>query len=176
MILIISLCAEKMSELEFVRPIEQIVGKNYFVKHYKSLTETDLKKADKIILSGTSLKDFEYWNDFEKFLFLKNLKKPVLGICAGMQILVRLFDGELSKIEKIEIGQTQIDFEKNFLGVSGKQKVYFLHKLGVRKIGKNFDVYAKSDKGIAAIKHKSKKIYGVLFHPEVYNREIIENF
>jgi len=165
-----------MHELEFVRPIEQIVGKNYFVRHYKFLTEEDLKKANKIILSGTSLKDFAYWNDFEKFLFLKNFEKPVLGICAGMQILVRLFGGEISKIGKPEIGQTTMNFEKNFLGVEGKQKVYFLHQFRVKQLGKNFEVFAKSNEGISAIKNKTKKIYGVLFHPEVYNREIIETF
>jgi GMP synthase-like glutamine amidotransferase len=29
---------------------------------------------------------------------------------------------------------------------------------------------------VQAIKHKQKDIFGVLFHPEVRNREIIERF
>ncbi|HII85303.1 TPA: hypothetical protein HA273_01700 [Candidatus Bathyarchaeota archaeon] len=41
---------------------------------------------------------------------------------------------------------------------------------------KDFEVLATSEKCVQAIKHKSKNIYGVLFHPEVRNQEIIRRF
>lgn len=182
MILILSLCKEKLHELEFVKPIEKIVKENHLVKSYKDITIGDLKKADKVILSGTSLKDFDYLGDLDNFLWIKDFDKPLLGICAGMQVLVHHLGGELSRddrsiIEHIEIGINTVKFNKTFLGIpKGKSEVYSLHRLGVGEIGKNFDVYAKSDKDIQAVKHKSKDIYGVLFHPEVYNHEVIEEF
>ena len=39
-----------------------------------------------------------------------------------------------------------------------------------------FDILAKSDNSIHAIKHKSKNIYGIVFHPEVRNQWVIEKF
>jgi GMP synthase (glutamine-hydrolysing) len=185
MILIISLCKEKLHDLEFVKPIEKVVsslGEKCSVKNYIEVAKTDLEKADKVLLSGTSLMDFDYFNHMDKFSWLKDCEKPVLGICAGMEIIVHEFGGKIEgdgkKVkDKVEIGANSVNFEKDFLGISkGKHKVYSLHQLGVRKVGKNFEVYAKSNKGIQAIKHRSKGIYGVLFHPEVYNHEVIENF
>ena len=67
MILLINICNEKLHELEFVKPIEDILNKNnieFKTKHYSKIIKNDLK-SDKIIICGTSLKD----NDF-----LKNLK------------------------------------------------------------------------------------------------------
>lgn len=98
-----------------------------------------------------------------------------------MQIIVHVLEGEIwgsgKNIEdRKEIGQTPIIFRKKFLGLNGKIEVYELHQVGVRKVGKNFDVFAESNKGIQAIKHKTKEIYGVLFHPKVRNKSLILNF
>jgi len=37
-------------------------------------------------------------------------------------------------------------------------------------------VLAESAKCVHAIKHKLKDVYGVLFHPEVRNKEVVERF
>ena len=94
MILIISLCKEKLHDLEFVKPIEKVVsslGEKCSVKNYIEVAKTDLEKADKVLLSGTSLMDFDYFNHMDKFSWLKDCEKPVLGICAGMEIIVHEF-------------------------------------------------------------------------------------
>jgi len=187
MILIISICKEKLHELEFVKPIEDILKNNnakFATKHYSKISKADLQRADKIIICGTSLKDFEYcssWTELNKFLWIRDFEKPIFGICGGMQAVVKVFDGEIWASGKnidnrVEIGLTSIKFEREFLGVNGNIWGYSLHKLGVRKIRKNFEVAATSNKGIQAIKHKTKQIYAVLFHPEVRNKEIVEKF
>jgi anthranilate/para-aminobenzoate synthase component II len=38
-----------------------------------------------------------------------------------------------------------------------------------------FDIFSKT-KYVQAIKHKTKPFYGVLFHPEVRNKGLIEKF
>jgi GMP synthase (glutamine-hydrolysing) len=177
MIIIIKTNKESLHDLEFVKPIEKILKNNnikFITKHYRELTKNDLLKADKVIICGTSLKDNEFIKDIKYFNWIKYFKKPILGICAGMQIIGLVFNGKLKK--KTEIGATEITFRRKFLGFGGKKEVYELHNyyIDFSKL-KDFEVFAKSS--IAqAVKHKEKEIYAVLFHPEVRNEEIIVNF
>ncbi|MBT96721.1 MAG: gamma-glutamyl-gamma-aminobutyrate hydrolase family protein [Candidatus Pacearchaeota archaeon] len=173
MILLINICKEKLHYLEFVKPIEDILDKNnikFNTKYYKKIVDNDLK-ADKIIICGTSLIDNDFLEDLDYFRWLKIYQKPILGICGGMQILSIFYKGELIKDK--EIGEIEIDFKRKFLGKYKKQKVYALHNSCV--VSDEFDVFAKS-KYPQAIKHKTRPIYGVLFHPEVRNKDIIINF
>lgn len=177
MILIISTCKEKLHELEFVKPIEDILRMNNFEfksVNYKRLTKKDLDKAEKVIISGTSLKDCEYLfeENIKKFNWIKDFKKPIFGICAGMQIISSVFNSELKN--KKEIGFYNEDFVKEFLGLKEEQEVYHLHN-NYPSLPKDFDKFTSSEIS-QAIKHKTKEIYAVLFHPEVRNKELIINF
>jgi len=175
MILIISTCKEELHELEFVKPLEKIIKGNktkFTTKHYSKLTKTDLQKAGKIIISGTSLQDNQFLKDIKKFNFIKKYKKPILGICAGHQIISILF-GTKTK-SKTEIGYFKENFTKEFLSLEGEHEVYHLHN-NFTTLPKNFIKFTNS-KITQAIKHKTKNIFGVLFHPEVRNKKLIENF
>ena len=177
MMLIINICKEKLHYYEFVKPIEDILKNNntkFFTRHYKELKQSDINKAEKIIICGTSLKDFEYFNDINKFSWVKDFDKPLLAICGGAQILIALYKGQIR--ERKEIGPVKIKFTEHFLGMSGKKEAYAIHRLGIGKVGKYFNKFAFSNKGTHAIKHRTKPFYGVLFHPEVRNKEIIVNF
>jgi GMP synthase-like glutamine amidotransferase len=66
------------------------------------------------------------------------------------------------------------DSEENAL-FSGKFNAYALHNFAVSPSG-SFGLLAKSGKCAHAIKHKERDLYGVLFHPEVRNVQIIDNF
>jgi GMP synthase-like glutamine amidotransferase len=174
MILLINICREKLHYYEFVTPIEDILKKSkidYFVKYYKKLSKEDLRKADKVIICGTSLKDNEFIKDLDCFLWIKDYKKPILGICGGMQLIGLVFGGKLQK--KKEIGFYNENFE-GFLGLIGEQEVYHLHNNSA-KFGDGFKEHSKS-KTNQAVKHKEKEIYGVLFHPEVRNKSLIIKF
>jgi len=191
-VLIINLNQFNLSKDEFVKPIEQILKKNqieFEIKHIFQITgnsiekknenlnidiKKNLEKFDKIILSGTALKDFHYLNLLDEFNWIKNTNKSILGICAGCQVIAKIFGSKL--IENSEIGMFEISkTKKNILFEEEKLKVYCLHNKSFKE-NDNFEVLARSDKCIQIIKHKNKDIYGVLFHPEVKNEKIIENF
>ena len=174
MILIISVCKEKLHYFEFVKPIEKIISETdeFFTKYYNEVNEGDLRKADKIIICGTSLKDNKFLEDIKKFEWIKNYKKPVLGICAGMQIISLIYGAKLKK--ETEIGFYKEKFVYEFLGMSSEKEVYHLHN-NYATIPKDFESYTDS-KIPQAIKHKTREIYGVLFHPEVRNKMVIDNF
>lgn len=175
MILIVELPKEKLHNLEFVKPIEDVIkneNKEYKRIGYKNLNNNIISESDKIIISGTSFKDNDFLCNLEFFDWIKNFDKPVLGICGGMHILGMCFNGKLCKAQ--EIGLTEVEFQKEFLGFKDKVEVYELHNYYVES--STFEVYARSKKCIQAIKHKDKPFYGVLFHPEVRNKDMITNF
>ena len=184
MILLINICGEELHYLEFVQPIIDIVKETqalYIVKHYSQLTPAIIDSADKIIICGTSLHDFEYLNHLEAFDFLKQsgFNKPILAICGGMQILALQFGCRLGDGQ--EIGLQSVDFGKKFLEIEGVREVYCLHNKTIVEdalFKKQFIVNArtKDTQYIQAITHKTKPFYGILFHPEVRNKDLIKNF
>lgn len=175
MILVIKGCKQIMHNLEFVKPIEDILKKNNFefnTLDYKDIDSNALIDMDKIIISGTSLYDNEFTNNLSYFHWMNNFKKPILGICGGFQILGLMFKGK--RIQSKKIGLSNLCFEKEFLGVKGEQEVYELHNYSVES--KEFDIYAITENCPKAIKHKKLPFYGVLFHPEVRNKDMIIEF
>jgi anthranilate/para-aminobenzoate synthase component II len=196
MILIINICKEELHSFEFVEPVKSIIQDlemDFFEKHYSQLNEKDLKKADKIIICGTSLFDNEFIKNINKFKWILEFNKPILGICGGMQIVGLIFGSKIRKMT--EMGFYSEYFHKNFLGLNGKCEVYHLHNnyIDFNKL-KEFEVYcgkefrtshsdlACPEKKISksecsqAVKHREKHIYGVLFHPEVRQKDLIKNF
>jgi len=174
MILLINICKEKLHYYEFVKSVEDILKYKkikYFVRYYGDINKADLAKVDKIIICGTSLKDNKFIQNIDKFSWIKEFKNPILGICGGMQVIGLIFSGKLMK--KTEIGFYHESFN-NFLGLNGEQEVYHLHNNYV-KFSSDFEENTKS-KVNQAVKHKEKEIYGVLFHPEVRQKDLIINF
>ena len=160
MIWIVSTCKEKLSELEFVNPVKHI-AENFdrvkLLKHYEKPTR------GKVIITGTALKDFEYMKRIENFAWIKHYRDDILGICSGAQILAKLFGLKLVPAKKIGV----------FEVVAGnkKRRAYFLTSYLAEK-GKY--TIALVDGLSAAFKIDNK--YGVFFHPEVLNVDIIEKF
>ena len=173
-ILLVSTCSEKLSEYEFVFPIAEIVKPNeYKIINYKDLHNLSLLDYDRIIICGTSLQDNDYLNYIDNFNNLINLNKPILGICSGFQILCATFGETI--IEGKEIGMTNvITTQKNPL-TSGEFQAYNMHNF-TAKIPTTFKTLAKAGETIQMVSHKELNIFGVLFHPDVRNEQIVTNF
>lgn len=177
MILIVDMNWKKdsLGYFEFVLPIARIVEPldGFTIKHYLEIGEKDIDPCEKIILSGTALKDNTVLSQPEKFQWLKLTKKPLLGICAGMETIGIVYG--MPMVQCVEIGMTQISTLRANQLFEGDFRAYSLHSLCVEP-SPQFDVLAKSPQCVQVIKHKSKEIYGVLFHPEVRNQEVLKNF
>jgi len=177
MILVVDMNGKKdsLGLYEFVLPIVTIAQEldEVFVKHYTEIKQDHLGKCDLVILSGTPLKDHTTLNQTERFDWIKTCKKPILGICAGMQTLGLVFSLTLKNC--LGIGMTEITVLKPNPLFSSKFKAYSLHNLSVVP-SDDFEVLSETTQCAQAIKHRQKDIFGVLFHPEVRNREIIERF
>ena len=175
MILVLNICNEKLHYYEFVKPVCDILNSenlDFEVKNYLEFKIEDLENFEKVIICGTSLLDNYFINNLEKFSWIRNFDKPLLGICGGFQIIGLEFGGSLKK--KTEIGFFEENFSKNFLGLKGNNEVYHLHNNYVKFSG-DFESFTGSEI-YQAVKHKSKPFYGVLFHPEVRQKNIILEF
>ena len=162
MILIINTCHDPLLDFEFVKPIEDILTKEkakFMTVGYHGLNEKDIEKADKIIITGTSLADNEFLEYLDDFSWIKNYKKPILGICGGSHIIGHALGCKLKR--KTEIGMKAITLKENFLGKRKGEKlqVYHLHQYAC----------------LPEIFHKNN-FYATTFHPEVRNKDLIAAF
>lgn len=166
---------DSLGYLEFVKPILSVVEpiEPCVVVHYLDLETAKTDRFSRIILSGTALKDFHYLSHPEKFSWIPTSMKPVLGICAGMQTILKAYGVPLTPC--LQVGMTQIQTTKANPLFSSDFQAYALHSYAAAD-NETFTVIAKSKDCIQAIKHKQKLIYGLLFHPEVRNPEILRNF
>lgn len=168
----------------------------------------DLTKADKIILPGVGAFDHcmnelnksgmkEILNDI-----VLNDKKPVLGICVGMQLMaasseegnlegLNWIEAEVKKFDESKFSQAthlphmgwnSVKPEKDdpiFGNIDLTSGYYFLHSYYFNCYKDN-DILASAEYGgkfTCAVKHEN--IYGVQFHPEKSHNagvRLLENF
>jgi len=138
-----------------------------------------------IILSGgpSSIYDKEAPLADKRIL---DLKVPVLGICYGMQFLTHMLGGVVAKSADREYGNAIItinDDKDLFHGLekTDGQTVWMSHGDRIDRMPEGFEVLAGSrNSPVAAMADKSRRHFGVQFHPEVAHTpkgpKILKNF
>ncbi len=108
---------------------------------------------------------------------------PILGICYGMQLLVKEFNGKVSPGDKREYGKNQLEnivFGQLNYNMAKASTVWMSHSDQTEQMPEGFTILAKSQNAIAMIENKDKQVYGVQFHPEVTHTSegklLLENF
>ncbi len=179
-ILILDMCFERNSiyRNEFVKPVTDILQKNnikFKVEYFLSIKQKDLTNISKIILCGVALKDYFAWKKTNKLRWILNFNKPVLGICMGGQVIAKLFGAKLIKDLQIGVFRTTVLLEDKLSDIIRDKEAYTMHNYNI-KSPKNFQVLAKIKNSPILFKHKQKPTYLAMFHPEVLNKEFIEEF
>lgn len=109
---------------------------------------------------------------------------PVLGICYGLQLITRLFGGEISKSAKREYGKAHLFMdEKDPLleGLKDNDTVWMSHQDRIFSLPEGFKSLAHTENSpYATIRSSEGNIYGVQFHPEVHHtpkgKILLKNF
>ena len=111
---------------------------------------------------------------------------PVLGICYGMQLVAYLSEGAVTRGGRREYGRAEMTVREagglfHGLDVGERMTVWMSHGDHVERAPRGYVVTAESaGNPIAAMRHESRPIHCVQFHPEVAHTprgsEIISNF
>jgi len=89
---------------------------------------------------------------------------PVLGVCLGMQIINEHFKGQTARLPGCVHGKTEsIEFAGRTFTVAR------YHSLYLSRVARDLEVIAANEAGVPmAVKHKTRKILGLQFHPESF--------
>jgi GMP synthase (glutamine-hydrolysing) len=109
---------------------------------------------------------------------------PVLGICYGLQLLVRALGGAVERAPRREYGLAAVtvdDPDELLTGISSPTDVWMSHGDQVTSLPSGFGVLAHSENSpAAAVGDDVRRLYGLQFHPEVVHTQqgaaIIANF
>ncbi len=109
---------------------------------------------------------------------------PILGICYGMQVMASKFGGRVEPARNREYGRAALQikgYSELLKNVRNNTTVWMSHGDLITAPPEGFEINAFTDETpVAAMTNKSRKFYGVQFHPEVKHskegKKILENF
>ena len=167
-----------------------------------------IKKSNKVILPGQGsfrdcylgIKKIPGLNEtLNEFVLVK--KKPIFGICVGMQLFAKIgyesqetkgfgrIDAIVRKINNINktlklphMGWNQIEFKKDFTlfsGLENKSHMYFVHSYELITKQKDCIVATTNYGNQIIVAVAQENIFGTQFHPEKSQKnglKILENF
>ena len=167
-----------------------------------------IKESKKVVLPGQGsfrdcylgIKKMPGLEDvLNEFVLVK--KKPIFGICVGMQLFAKIgyeyqetkgfgwIDGEVRKINNINktlklphMGWNQIEFKKDFVlfsNIKNKSHMYFVHSYELIAKQKDCIVATTSYGNLITVAVAKDNIFGTQFHPEKSQKnglKILENF
>src|SRR5215831_4290752 len=115
---------------------------------------------------------------------LFDLGVPILGICYGMQLACHVLGGEVKPAPSREFGRAECrvqEVDGLFRGVPSETVVWMSHGDQVQMVRGDFVPLAATETcPIAAVRHRSRPVFGLQFHPEVshtpYGSRMLRNF
>jgi len=140
-------------------------------------------KPKGIVFSGGPLSVYDKGAPLIKGEIFK-LGIPILGICYGMQLINHHFGGKVKASKEREFGRAELFIDSNkdlFVNMPSNLTCWMSHSDEIKNVPTGFVRVAHTlNAPVAAFANRSKKIYGVQFHPEVVHtqrgNQILMNF
>jgi len=181
--------------------VTEISGLRTVIVHYSLASRGNMKRVRPvaIILSGQG----DPWTSYRESS-LRDVKSliraadyPLLGICGGHQLVALAFGGTVDRIRRVRPGEgydgclresgyrrARVVADDPVLGRKGSELfVCESHYDEVKREPAGFVTLAtNATSRIQAMRHRSKLIYGVQFHPDIWDKahpagkEILERF
>lgn len=144
------------------------------------------KDVERIVLSGGPKSVYNRAPALSEKMIEKAMAGdiPLLGVCFGHQLLAHVNGGTVEKGQHAEYGITRIVVDKEdelFVGIPKEFNAWASHFDEVKTLPREFVRLAHSGQcRYEAMRHRTKKLFGLQFHPEVWHTEhgekILENF
>ncbi|HEV7798036.1 MAG TPA: gamma-glutamyl-gamma-aminobutyrate hydrolase family protein [Pyrinomonadaceae bacterium] len=166
--------------------------------HAVSLKRVKSLNPSHIILSGQS----HPWDKYTSNLLagvlevIKKAPQPMLGVCGGHQQIALAFGAPIDLMARLEPGEGYAGAKRErgyfpvetsgagiFKDLPREITVWHSHFDEVKKLPKGFRCTASNETcSIQAMEHKDRPLFGVQFHPELFDGEhpdgqrVLENF
>jgi GMP synthase-like glutamine amidotransferase len=166
--------------------------------HSVSLERVRSLRPSHIILSGQS----HPWDNYSPeslagvFDVIKHASQPILGVCGGHQQIALAHGAEVGLMGRVEPGEGYDGAKRErgfhpidntsqglFKGLPSSLTVWHNHCDEVKQLPNGFRATASNETcRIQAMQEKGRRVYGVQFHPELFDeehpegRQIVENF
>lgn len=184
----------KMGNLRSVENALKRLGAEFVV----TADPAKIRAAERVLLPGVgnAAEAMENLRRADLVQVIRSLRRPVLGICVGMQIMCRhseegdvdcidLFDARVKRFNPSEslkvphMGWNKIGNleSKLFKGIDGGEWVYFIHSYYPELCNDTIATTIHGEMFSAALKYEN--FYGTQFHPEKsgdVGERIIANF
>jgi len=180
---------ERILILDFGSQYTQVIARRIreakvyseIVPHNISLREVLSLNPQGIILSGGPASVYApKAPKMDRRIF--HLGIPILGICYGMQLLVKEFGGEVARGTRREYGRGILHRRRAcplLEKLPGRIEIWNSHGDRVTRLPKGFESVATTENSPYAVVRRDN-IYGLQFHPEVSHtprgQSILENF
>ncbi len=166
--------------------------------HATSMERIESLNPSHIILSCQS----HPWDQYSPesltgvFEVIRNARQPVLGVCGGHQQIALAYGAKVDLMERLHPGEgyegakrergfipVETNGEAIFKGLPTAVTVWHSHCDEVKSLPEGFHVTASNETcPIQAMQHNGRPVFGVQFHPELFDeehpegRQILENF
>jgi GMP synthase (glutamine-hydrolysing) len=153
------------------RTVRDLGTQSELVKNTLSADELLQRSPDGLILSGGPTLD-RVGNCKQ---YVREIELPILGICLGHQLIAEAFGGAVGKGASGGYARVRVEIiepDDILIGIGPTITTWASHADEVSRLPNNFVKLARSAIcEIEAMKHPSKPIYGVQWHPEVAHTE-----
>jgi anthranilate synthase/aminodeoxychorismate synthase-like glutamine amidotransferase len=152
-----------------VHLVAEVTGSLPDVVQHDEATASDLRARTHIVLSpgpGTpdDPADFSIGRSV-----LRSGRLPVLGVCLGLQGLVRAYGGQVRTVRPAhgEVATIRHDGTGVFRGLPAEFRAVRYHSLAAVAVPACLSVTARSEDGtVMGVRHRRLALEGVQFHPE----------
>jgi GMP synthase (glutamine-hydrolysing) len=116
--------------------------------------------------------------------FFEQIECPVLGICYGLQLLVKQMGGEVEPSFHRGYGFARIAVTNPksplFMSLPEEMDVWMSHGDHVTRLPRGFVETARTENVLNAVESAERRVYGLQFHPEVahtpFGKDLLRNF
>lgn len=162
------------------RALRELGVKTEVLKNTLTFEEILNKELDGLILSGGP--SLERTGNCQSYV--RELEIPILGICLGHQLMAVAYGGSVGRGKYGGFAEVEVEIldENDILrGMAPKTITWASHSDEVEIMPQSFIRLARSKIcEVEAMKHKSKPLYGVQWHPEVSHtiqgKLLLQNF